>query len=145
MENAAKALIIAGGVLIAIMIISLGIYLFQSAGRLSVEYDEKLSTDAINIHNNKFLTYAKDINAQDMVTLINMIEENNSKNIYAPEMQITLIINQEEIDMSLINEEWKVNIMEKQQAREDDILSYNFLSVNYNSSGYINRMKYKTP
>ena len=106
MENAAKALIIAGGVLIAIMIISLGIYLFQSAGRLSVEYDEKLSTDAINIHNNKFLTYAKDINAQDMVTLINMIEENNSKNIYAPEMQITLIINQEEIDMSLINEEW---------------------------------------
>ena len=60
-------------------------------------------------------------------------------------MQITLIINQEEIDMSLINEEWKVNIMEKQQAREDDILSYNFLSVNYNSSGYINRMKYKTP
>ncbi len=136
MENASKALIIAGGVLIAIMIITLGLYIFQSAGTLSQSYAERLAEDAINTHNNKFLTYCMDINAQNMVTLINLIKENNNKNQYIQEMQVILFIDETPIDIYSISDDWKINIMTQEE-------NYKFITVKYNEDGYISQISFK--
>lgn len=142
MENATKALLIAGGVLLGIIIISLGVYFFQSSGALSKSYDEKLKQDSINVYNNKLLTYAKDINAQNMVSLLNMVKENNEKNSGISEMQIKLLINNVEVDMGVATEKWKINIMQLEDSTEEP--SYKFVAVKYSNSGYINRLEYKT-
>lgn len=136
MENASKALIIAGGVLIAIMIITLGLYIFQSAGTLSQSYAERLAEDAINTYNNKFLTYCMDINAQNMVTLINLIKENNNKNQYIQEMQVILFIDETPIDIYSISDDWKINIMTQEE-------NYEFITVKYNEDGYISQISFK--
>lgn len=51
MENATKALIIAGGVLITIMIITIGIYLLGSFGRTTSSYVEQLDATALRQYN----------------------------------------------------------------------------------------------
>ena len=61
MENASKALMIAGGILIGVLIISLGVYLFNNSSILSSSYSDKLSQDELNQLNNKFLIYEKSI------------------------------------------------------------------------------------
>ena len=87
MENASKALIMAGGVLIAILIISLGIGLASMMQEHSKPYYETLSTQEIakiNAEITKDFTYLKlagdteskqYITAQGIVTLKNLIKE----------------------------------------------------------------------
>ena len=55
MENASKALIIAGAILLAILLISLGIYIFSQAQ--NVVNDSGFSKAEIQTFNNQFLKY----------------------------------------------------------------------------------------
>lgn len=59
MENASQALLIAGGVLIAILVISLGVYIFGTASSISEEYDRTMSATEISKFNAKFEGYEK--------------------------------------------------------------------------------------
>ena len=56
MENASKALIIAGSILIAIMIISLGIYIFKQYSSFAKE-NADLSEQEISAFNSKITAY----------------------------------------------------------------------------------------
>ena len=56
MENASKALIIAGSILIAIMIISLGIYIFKQYSSFAKE-NADLSEQEISAFNSKITSY----------------------------------------------------------------------------------------
>lgn len=56
MENASKALIIAGSILIAIMIISLGIYIFKQYSSFTKE-NADLSEQEISAFNSKITAY----------------------------------------------------------------------------------------
>lgn len=143
MENASKALIIAGGVLLGIMILGIGVLLFKNANLLSESYNQKLTHDDIVAFNNDFLIYDKKINAQEMVSLINLINENNIKNIGIPEKQIKLQIDTEIIDVHNVSEEWKINIMKDTNINKDG--KYECVLIDYNSeTGYVNFLKFKT-
>lgn len=81
MENASKALLISGGVLIAILILTLFSYLFsQMAGSSSNIYAalEKHEKDEFN---QQFINYEgkKELTVQDVATLINLAQ-NSRKN-----------------------------------------------------------------
>ena len=54
MENASKALIMAGGVLIGILIISLAVYLFADFGSTSAQINAQNSQKQITEFNSKF-------------------------------------------------------------------------------------------
>ena len=54
MENASKALIIAGSILLAILIIGVGIYIFNSA---NIDIEPQMSQMEINIFNQEYLMY----------------------------------------------------------------------------------------
>ena len=79
MENASKALIMAAGVLIGIMILSLAVYLFATFGATSAEMHGQIEQDRINQFNAQFTSYEskQDITIYDIITLVNLAKDNN--------------------------------------------------------------------
>lgn len=77
MENASKALIIAGGILIGILILTLIITLFASSRDLSSRYDETKNAEAIQQFNVNFTKYlGQDLTIHQVVTIYNFAKEN---------------------------------------------------------------------
>lgn len=77
MENASKALIIAGSILIAIMIISLGIYIFKQYSSFAKE-NADLSEQEISAFNSKITSYlGKGISGSQVNALLQYCLANN--------------------------------------------------------------------
>ena len=76
MENASKALIIAGAILVSILIISLGIMVYNNAK--STVGDANLDSETIQTYNNKFTMYAGNgVQAAKVNSLIEAVNANN--------------------------------------------------------------------
>ena len=76
MENASKALIIAGAILLAILIISLGIMIYQQAA--GVVNTNSMSEVEINSFNQRFTQYeGTNIRGAQVNALLNQIQMNN--------------------------------------------------------------------
>ena len=57
MENAIKAMYMAVGMIIAVLLIGVWVYMFRSAGKLSESYEFKKSTEQVQAFNSKFENY----------------------------------------------------------------------------------------
>ena len=81
MENASKALIMAGTILIAILVLTVGVYIFINFSEFSKSNEERQAKQELIMENNKFLKYdeRKDLKAQDMKSLTNLVKEYNNK------------------------------------------------------------------
>ena len=79
MENASKALLIAGGVLIAIIIITLAVILYTLFSNHSENYNEVMKVTQIQKFNSKFDVYIgrEDITAQELISVVNLSNEYN--------------------------------------------------------------------
>ena len=84
MENATKALLIAAGVLIGMIILSIGVYLFSTISEYISETQDDIENIAINKFNTQFFNYQTDGNEelsfQDVITVANIAYENNYEN-----------------------------------------------------------------
>ena len=58
MENAIKAMYMAVGMIIAVLLIGVWVYMFRSAGKLSESYEFKKSTEQVQAFNSKFENYS---------------------------------------------------------------------------------------
>ena len=77
MENASKALIIAGAILISILIISLGVIIYQQAA--GVVNNNSMDELEVTQFNSKFTEYCGDnVKGATVQALINSIKTNNS-------------------------------------------------------------------
>ncbi len=81
MENASKALIIAAEMLIGIMILSLGVYLYVSFRQTAKENEQANAQQQLIQFNNNYTKYEnqKDITIYDILTVVNQAKENNVK------------------------------------------------------------------
>ncbi len=78
MENASKALLMAAGVLIGMMVLSLMVYLFVSFGSTSREIREEQAQKQLNQFNTQFTSYMGTTNTiYDVVTIANLATRNN--------------------------------------------------------------------
>ena len=77
MENASKALIIAGAILLAILIIALGVYIFNQA-KSATNMDD-LSSQQVEAHNATFQNYEGTINGTQAKSLIDAVRNNNQR------------------------------------------------------------------
>ncbi len=77
MENASKALIIAGAILLSILIIALGMNIYNSASSATGNAD--MSAQEIDSHNQTFTAYEGRIKGTQVRTLLNMIAKNNEE------------------------------------------------------------------
>ena len=79
MENASKALLMAAGVQIGILIISLGVYLFANFGGTSSQIHANIEQNQIEQFNSQFTTYVgKDnVTIHDVISMANLATQNN--------------------------------------------------------------------
>lgn len=90
MENASKALIIAGAILLSILIIGLGMYIYnQAAGAMT---GANLDPQKIAAYNTQFEQYEGTQNGTQARALYNLIRSHNQGNIDDTSLQIVLTI-----------------------------------------------------
>ena len=81
MENASKALIIAGAILIAILLISVGILVMNSTGSVTDEVGKTADTMALQTFNSQFTTYeGTNMTASQVKSLMGLIKSSNASN-----------------------------------------------------------------
>lgn len=81
MENATKAMLIAAGVLMGVMILSLGAALFASLDAYVQAEHERMEFIEQNAFNTQFIKYSNSntLTIQDIVTAANLAHQNNIK------------------------------------------------------------------
>ncbi len=81
MENASKALLMAAGVLIGIMILSLAVYLFLNFGGTSAQISQIAEENQIAQFNSQFLTYEgkENVTIYDVISMANLATQNNKR------------------------------------------------------------------
>lgn len=110
MENAARALLIAGAVLIAILLLSLFAYIVREIGASTARIDDSMQETRINKHNQQFLNFDGKgydkvvvkttetstseevvyLNIQDVVTLVNLARSSNEEGKFPQRVTVTL-------------------------------------------------------
>ena len=82
MENASKALIMAAGVLIGIMVLSIAVYLFATFGTRSAELHRQIDDDRLNQFNTQFTSYESnsEITIYDVISVANLAKQSNENN-----------------------------------------------------------------
>lgn len=89
MENASKALLIAGAILIAIVLISLGVMILGQGQDMAKDADT--SDVQVTSFNGQFEQYfGSSVNAGNVRSLISKVEQNNRTNASDTTKQITL-------------------------------------------------------
>ena len=89
MENASKALIIAGAILLAILIISLGIMIYrQASGVVDSNAMDEVAVSSFNEKFNQYVGY--NVRGANVNALINTIVQNNLSNSDDTSKQVTL-------------------------------------------------------
>lgn len=80
-ENSTNALMIAAGVLISVLIISVAVYLFKSSADFAESYYTEIDSKTTQAFNNEFEIYNTDnVTIQDMVSIANFARDTNIKN-----------------------------------------------------------------
>ena len=80
MENASKALIIAGGILLALMTLTLLVYGLTTTTRISEANDEAKKLEEIENFNSEYLAYNRRVMyGIDLINVINKAINNNAK------------------------------------------------------------------
>lgn len=79
MENASKALIIAGEILIGVLILSLASFMLVQFGNFSKKMNEQMSFAEIRNFNVKFTNFSEraNISMQEIATIVNFAKQNN--------------------------------------------------------------------
>ena len=90
MENASKALIIAGAILLSILIIGLGIFIYQqAAGAMS---GANLDPQKVEAFNSKFEQYEGTVSGTQARALYTLIRTHNNGNVDDTTLQVALTI-----------------------------------------------------
>lgn len=76
MENASKALLIAGAILLAILIIAIGMFIYNSAQSTVNDSMTSLSTQEIDAFNNQFISYEGQQTGSNVKALIGRLVAN---------------------------------------------------------------------
>ena len=132
MENASKALIIAGAILISIILISIGVMVVNSGQQLVDTAGSKMSQQDLQAYNADYLGYIGQQRGSTVRSLIQTVQSNNSTN---KDLQIKVTVESESKEgqevASLIT---KVKPSSTYEA-----------SVNYSDAGRVNELVISKP
>ena len=142
MENASKALIIAGAILLAILLISLGIMVYNQASGVvdSTAMDEV----AVQSFNKKFTQYeGKRVRGTQVNALLETIVANNLSNSGDDSKQVAVTVNA--LDWSDTNNKPKEAKITSLSSKALTGKSYDVSFEKDPKSGYVKLVKIQTP
>lgn len=146
MENASKALIIAGGVLIGILVLSLIAYLFIYFGAHTSEVNDIAEQRQLAKYNAQYTVYENNNNLSvyDVVNIINIAHENNlkykdeSENVYNTTYKVAVYVDGS--DKAIVsNTDFSNSIVTL--IKSNYTTKYKCSSIKYNNSGKVNEVR----
>ena len=91
MENASKALVMAGGVLLALMILAVFLFIWQGLSDYSKQSDEQKKMEQVMTFNKEYESYQRQIlRGADIVTIMNKVDDNNKRYPYKIEWEMKI-------------------------------------------------------
>ena len=136
MENATKALLIAGGVLIAIIILSMLLMMYNKISEIKNAQEEEKETQQLVAFNSQFEAYNKKLMyGTDVKTLINKVLENNEK------YPISIYINLESENVSDVKEVTQEDKKNGIFNSIGDKNRYKCTNMEYGEDGRVNEIK----
>ena len=94
MDNASKALIMAGAILIAVAIVGIGIYIFSASNSLTNNAVDQIDTIAVQMFNQTLTQYATDlevVNGTRTLQLLNVALVTDGVDVYYGANKITAV------------------------------------------------------
>lgn len=156
MENASKALLMAGGVLIGLLILSLAAYLFVDFGATSAKVHQQNEEKKLTEFNSKFTAYEGyytsdengnpvwQITIYDIITLAGYAKENNKYYEDVIDEQIKVTIKNKYDDISSFNSERNQSLLIAQYVDNNGTLTkFMCESIGYNNRGKVNSITFK--
>lgn len=149
MENASKALIMAGSVLIGVILLTTMVFVFRSTGGFASSYDDRIEESVVAKFNEQFTKYDatkyNDTTKQlepvqwsihDLITLINLAENYNEK---AGEVVVDVIIDgRSYITSRVLDEQDKIDEL------QNNTNTYTCLGVEYDEfTRKVNSIKFR--
>lgn len=121
MENATKALLLAGGILLGILVITAGVILYNNLNNNNRIYNSERETTKLQQINVKFEAFIgrDDITIHEIISLYNYIEDNKEKLLNS----ITLKVGNEEYKN--LKEQNKIEKMEQNNHYKLEKILYN--------------------
>lgn len=147
MENASKALIMAGSVLIGVLIMTLAVYLFVDFGTTSAQINEQNAQNQITQFNSKFTSYEgkEDITIYDIITIASYANENNKFYENDDEYKICVSINNNNNIQDDIEKKKDTLIKEDQNEISENNLNlptYSCKIKTYHKNGRVHEIKF---
>lgn len=148
MENASKALIMAAEILIGVMVISIGVYLWTTLGNYSAETTAQIAETQLEQFNNQFLKYYGTVTTDsgissikctihDIVGLANLANRINESNGFTEEGETYSISNSSyyiQIDVKIGTTTYRLE--NKSQSDLIELIKENDILVTTDSSGH---------
>ena len=154
MENASKALIIAGGVLIGLLVISLAVYLFVDFGRTAADINNQNAEQQIVEFNSKFTKYEsyKDNDGNwkttiyDIISLAGYAKENNEYYNESSDEQISVNIigNPVKNNIQQLSDYKSIMLQYMYDGSGTTLRKFSCESISYNTKGKIKSINFKT-
>ena len=126
MENASKALLMAAGVLMGVVILSLAAYLFVTFSSSAEDVKSEIANNQLNKFNSQFLAYEQreDLTVYDILTAVNLAENNNKYYQLEPgdTNYITVKVDNSVVNSTDIEKKIKPESLEKEGEMKEDNL-----------------------
>lgn len=153
MENASKALIMAAGVLIGVLIISLAVYLFADFGSTSAEINKQNEQQKIVQFNSQFTSYedeeGKTWTIYDVITVTGYARENNE--YYKDSIDDQVIVSFKDMKLTSFGNSEYENLIKnliKSDQREISSINNNKLPtykckiIDYHENGKVSKIEF---
>lgn len=121
MENASKALLIAGAILLAILIIAIGMFIYNSAQATVNDSMTTLSTQEIDAFNNQFISYEGQQQGSNVKALIGRLVANANTYTEEPGKVPTVTVSDK---MDSDGSKQAATVAEMTEAGDDNVQTY---------------------
>jgi len=140
MENASKALIISGGILISMLVISIGVYLFASYSDVGSSYEQSMAATEIQKFNVNFTKFEgrDDITIHEIITLVEFTKQYKEQT----EIDIPVTIGSDELKDNDIIELIKENSTKETATGDEEIKHFKCKEILYNEDGKVESIKF---
>lgn len=141
MENASKALIMAAGILIGVLIAALFSYEMMSVSESAKEHQKQMNLKMVTEFNANFSKYTeKKLTAQEVATIYNYVSEWNKDNVAtAIKVNIVGIPTLSDVKAGRAGiEEFLDNSWEEDKER-----NFRIIINSYDNDGYVNEITFK--
>ena len=133
MENASKALIMAGGILVGVLVLSLMVYLFADFGSTSAQINAQNKQNQLAQFNSKFTVYEdkEGLTIYDVITVAGYAKENNKYYEENENNQIIVYLENKQIQENT-QEQYNQLIQTDRNAMTTELPTYSCKVIGYN-------------